>query len=91
MTAPLLFLLRELGRLGVIAPRFDASCFYMNAPARRVAWQLGWITERELALFDIESLIEMSRRCHAKMKVELPEDLHRFFDIPLQWYALQNP
>jgi hypothetical protein len=91
MTAPLLFLLRELGRLGVIVPRFDASCFYMNAPARRVARQLGWITERELALFDIESLIEMSRMCHAKMKVELPEDLHRFFDIPLQWYALQNP
>jgi hypothetical protein len=87
MTAPLLFLLRELRRLEVIDARFDAACFYMNSPARRAARQLGWITVQESALFDIEDLVEMSRHCHAKMKVELPEELHRFFDIPLQWYA----
>lgn len=89
MTAPLLFLLRELRRLAMIDARFDASCFYMNSPARRVARQLKWISERESTWFDIESLVEMSRTCHERMKTEMPE-LLPFFDLPLQWFAFNN-
>jgi len=86
MTAPLLFLMRELRRLEIIDARFDASCWYMNTPARRVASQLGWITERQAAQFDIENVIEISRTCHARMKQECPE-LLPFYDLPLQWYS----
>jgi len=90
MTAPLLFLLRELRRLELIGPRFDSTCFYMNSPTRRVARQLGWISGQESTYFDIESLVAMSQTCHQCMKTELPE-LLPFFDLPLQWYAHKNP
>lgn len=91
MTAPLLLLMRMLRRLDVIDhKRFDPACFYMNGPARRVARRLGWITERESNYFEIEALLDMSRRCHEAMQKEAPE-LAPFFDIPLQWYALRNP
>ncbi|MFZ2282184.1 MAG: hypothetical protein WAW39_30590 [Prosthecobacter sp.] len=89
MTAPLLFLMRELRRLAMIDARFDASCFYMNSPARRVARQLKWISESESTWFDIESLVEMSRTCHERMNTEMPE-LLPFFDLPLQWFAFNN-
>ncbi len=34
MTAPLLFVMRELRRLDIVDSRFDSACFYMNSPAR---------------------------------------------------------
>jgi hypothetical protein len=90
MTAPILFLLRELRRLNVIDGRFDKSCFYMNTPARRMARRMNWVSEQDSSRFDVESLAKMSSSCHAEMKAKFPEELHRFFDIPLQWYVNQN-
>jgi hypothetical protein len=90
MTAPVLFLMRELRRLDIIGGKFDASCFYMNSPARRVAAELGWITKQEATKFDIESILEFSRRTYERMRRDTKK-LLPFFDMPLQWYALHNP
>lgn len=87
MTAPLLLLMRFVRRLKVIGSTdFDAACFYMNGPARRVATRLGWIDEAERTWYDIDSLVELSKKCHARMTQAAPE-LAGYFDIPLQWYA----
>ena len=89
MTAPILFLMRELRRLQVIDQRFDASCFYMNNPARRVACRLGWISEAERVSYDFDSLVDLSQTCHRKMKTLVP-DLIEHFDLPLQWFAFKE-
>lgn len=89
MTSPLLFLHRELRRLEIIGPQFEPACFYMNSSARRVACQLGWVTEKQSLLYDIESLSDLSLACYKQMQQECPE-LLQFFDLPLQWYASQQ-
>jgi hypothetical protein len=89
MTSPLLFLHRELRRLEIIGPQFEPACFYMNSKARRVAYQLGWVTEKQSLLYDIESLSDLSLACYKQMQQVCPE-LLQFFDLPLQWYASQQ-
>lgn len=91
MSAPLLFLMRELRRLKVLPPgRFDKACYYMNAPTRRIARRLEWISDSEAGGYDFETLVDQSEKCHEGMIDECPE-LTQFFDLPLQWYALNNP
>lgn len=91
MTAPLLFVMRELRLLGVLPDdRFDSACYYMNTPARRVARSLGWITDAFTGDYDFSKIVQVSETVHARMREEAPE-LAEFLDLPLQWYALQNP
>ncbi len=85
MTSPILFILRELRRLGIMDHRFDASCLYMNTAARRVAHGLGWITQREVMITDFDGLVDLSHKCHKRMQKETPE-LLQWFDLPLQIY-----
>jgi hypothetical protein len=91
MTAPLLFVMRELRRLGVLSSeRFDSACYYMNSPARRVARKLGWIDGDATSRYDFSELVGLSEQVHVRMSIEAPE-LLGFFDLPLQWYAYRNP
>lgn len=85
MKAPLLFLMRELRRLDVLDNRFDAACFYMNSPARRVAARLGWIDDEERHGGEFSDLVDLSSKVHGRISVEAPE-LLPFFDLPLQIY-----
>lgn len=89
MSAPLLFVMRELRFLGVLAePRFDSLCYYMNSPARRVASKLGWIDSEDQRAYDFESLLATSETVCKRWDGNA---LKEFFDLPLQWYARQNP
>lgn len=91
MTAPLFWVMRELRRVGVIkSDAFDASCYYINGPARRAACQLGWIDEAGIRAFRFEELLVIGKSCHDNMLEECP-GLVGHFDLPLQWYAFSNP
>jgi hypothetical protein len=88
MTAPLLFLMREMRRIGVLrSADFDKSCFYMNSPAKSIAFALGWIDEEKRRTHDIEALADISADCHQFMSEEAP-DLIQWFDLPLQLFRL---
>lgn len=89
ITAPLLFLMRELRRLGVLDQRFDAACYYMNSPARRVARHLRWIADSS-SPGGVSALVSLSEKVHEEMKLKAG-DLDSFFDLPLQLFAHQNP
>ncbi len=61
MSAPLLFVMRELRRINVLPPdRFDRACFYMNSPARRVAHRLDWISDQERRDYSLGNLVSLS-------------------------------
>jgi len=91
MTAPLLLVMRELRLLGVLPDaRFDSACYYMNTPPRRVAKMLGWIDDAYTGDYDFGQIVLVSEAVHARMLEEAP-DLVEFLDLPLQWYAYQNP
>lgn len=92
MSAPLLFVLRELRLMGVLSgERFNSVCYYMNSPARRIAARLQWI-EPEEQRNDFESLLKISEMVHFKMnETETGRELCAFLDIPLQWYAFRQP
>lgn len=84
MTSPLLFLMRELARIGMIDRTiYRPVCFYMNGPARRAATALGWIEPQSINQYDFESILEASRTVHKKMAAESPHWLD-WFDLPLQ-------
>jgi hypothetical protein len=89
MTSPLLFVIRELRRLDVIAPRSAPVCFYMNSPARNVATRLGWIKAEQGVAYGIEKLTEFSNICQDRMQSECAK-LSPFYDLPLQWYDFNN-
>lgn len=93
MSAPLLFVMRELRRSSVLPPdRFDRACFYMNSPARRIAWRLGWITDEERRDYSFGNLVALSERVYDQVRQsEHSAELLPYFDLPLQWYAYQNP
>jgi hypothetical protein len=86
MKAPLLFVMRELSRLGVLDHRFASASFYLNSPVRRVACQLGWLDAETGFSGDFTSLVDQSENIHSHMQNELPE-LDGFYDLPLQLYA----
>lgn len=87
MTAPLLFVMRELRRLEILDHRFDSACYYMNAPARRVAKQLGWISDSPVT-GGFTELVSMSSQVHEHIKLE--PQIAPFFDLPLQWFAIKQ-
>ncbi|MCX6857797.1 MAG: hypothetical protein NTV80_23170, partial [Verrucomicrobia bacterium] len=92
MSAPLLFVMRELRRLNVLPPdRFDNACFYMNSPARRVAHRLRWISDEQRRDYSLGNLVSLSERIFDEVsQCEYAEELLPHFDLPLQWYASQN-
>lgn len=92
MSAPLLFVMRELRRLNVLPPdRFDNACFYMNSPARRVAHRLRWISDEQRRDYSLGNLVSLSERIFDEVsQCEYAEELLSHFDLPLQWYASQN-
>lgn len=89
MSAPLLFVMRELRRLCVVPEGFESACYYMNSPARRVASRLGWIDTYQRGNASFEDLLLVSETIFQRMHSEAPE-LEPYFDLPLQWYAHQN-
>jgi hypothetical protein len=93
MSAPLLFVMRELRRLNVLPPaRFDRACFYMNSPARRVAYRLGWISDEARRDYSLGNLVSLSECIFNRInESEHSEVLLPHFDLPLQWYASQYP
>jgi hypothetical protein len=90
MTAPLLFVMRELCRLEIIDGRFAPACYYMNGPARKVAHRLNWLGEDSKLHQDFGTLVGYSEQIHECMLKELP-DLAEHFDLPLQIYAYRHP
>lgn len=88
MTAPLFWIMRELRRINLIeTDRFDASCFYMNGPARRMAARIGWLDPDECRrAYSFQAVLGLSQSCHGQTS-----QLQGFYDLPLQWYALQHP
>ncbi len=91
MSAPLLFVMRELRRLAVLPDdRFNRACYYMNSPARRIAFRLGWLDEKERRSYAFDNLVSLSNTVCDNMRNEA-DKLLPFLDLPLQWYALQNP
>ena len=89
MKAPLFLIMRELRRLEILDARFDAACFYMNSPARRVVNRMGWIADESVGGGAFSELVELSRVVHQRMQGEVPE-LASFFDLPLQLFAYKN-
>lgn len=87
MSSPLLFIMRELARLGVIDHRFSSACYYMNRPARRVASWLGWIRDDGFSVPTFSDLLLYSQAIHETVVGSHPE-LQGYYDLPLQWYAL---
>jgi hypothetical protein len=62
----------------------------MNSPARRVAFQMDWITSDERIGGDFSEVVDLSRKVYLRMNAELGE-LSPHFDLPLQLYAHKNP
>jgi hypothetical protein len=87
MTAPLFWIVRELRRIRLIEdPVFDPSCYYVNGPARRVLRRLPGFEGYDLRDYGFEKLLGLSQRCHELLNHDFPNH----FDLPLQWYALNN-
>jgi hypothetical protein len=84
MTSPLLFLMREFARIGLIDKNaYHPICFYMNSPARRAAVRLKWLEPGALLRYDFDSVVMSSRRVWERMSAEFPAGLE-WFDLPLQ-------
>jgi len=85
MSAPLLFVMRELRRLNIIQHnRFDHACYYVNSPVRKVMSRLGWIQD-QLGWPTFETQLDHSRTCHEELSIY--QDFNGHFDLPLQCYA----
>lgn len=84
MTSPLLFLMREWRRTGLItSSRMDHHCYYMNAAARRGACSKGWLNWEQLYAYSLPEILESSSKVHEKLSVSEEWSLSDF-DIPLQ-------
>lgn len=84
--APLFFVVRELRRLLVIDhTAADRTAFFVCRPVRRVARQLGWISEEKELQSDQDNLIEIAGIIYDKMysDPQAKEYLLPYFDIPL--------
>lgn len=89
MSGPLLFVMRELRRLGLLPDGFDSACYYMNSPARKVASQLGWLEISQQRHASFADLLALSASVSRSMQEEAPQ-LIQHFDLPLQWFAHQH-
>lgn len=84
MTSPLLFLMREWRRAGMIASnRMDRHCYYMNTAARRGACRKGWLPWDKLYSYSLQGILDASSVVHEKL-MESEEWDPMNFDIPLQ-------
>jgi hypothetical protein len=84
MTSPLLFLMREWRRMGLItSDRVDDQCYYMNASARRGAFRKGWLSKDDLYAYSLQDILEASRKTHEKLLETQAWD-PMLFDVPLQ-------
>lgn len=90
MTSPLLFLMREWRRSGVLkSDRVDKHCYYMNTAARRGACRLGWLPWERLYAYSLEDVLEASSRVHQRLMDSQAWDPIDF-DIPLQIIGSQR-
>jgi hypothetical protein len=84
MTSPLLFLMREWRRMGLIAAdKHDHHCFYMNSPAARAAIRKGWLDWNRYGRGDLQSILDSSRTVHEQVRTTGAWSIMDF-DIPLQ-------
>lgn len=84
--APLLFVIRELRRLGLIQhSQADSFAFFACKPVRRVASALRWIDNRYEDYVSFDDLLAVSRTIHEKYleSERAKSDLLPYFDIPL--------
>jgi hypothetical protein len=84
MTSPLLFLMREWRRMGLITTdNHDHHCFYMNGPAARAAIRKRWLDWNRYGRGDLQSILDSSRTVHEQLCLTGAWQLGDF-DIPLQ-------
>lgn len=84
MTSPLLFLMREWRRMGLIkSERHDHHCFYMNGTAAKAAIRKGWLDWRRYGRGDLQSVLDSSRSVHEHLLSSDAWSIEKF-DIPLQ-------
>jgi hypothetical protein len=84
MTSPLLFLMREWRRMGLIeTDRHDHQCFYMNGTAAKAAIRKGWLDWNRYGRGDLQSILDSSKVVHEKVRLTGAWQIMDF-DIPLQ-------
>ncbi len=84
MTSPLLFLMREWRRAGLITSgRMDHYCYYMNTAARRGAYRRGWLDSDRMYAYSLPDILDSSQVVHRKL-LETKDWDPLLFDIPLQ-------
>lgn len=84
MTSPLLFLMREWRRMGLIKTEtHDHHCFYMNSTAAKAAIRKGWLDWRRYGRGDLQSVLDSSRSVHEHVLSTGAWSIEEF-DIPLQ-------
>jgi hypothetical protein len=91
--SPLFFLVRELRRVGVLTnPDLDRLAFFVCAPVRRAAQQIGWLESELSSRADFVSLAEISDRLYERIANDgtAGRELLKDYDIPLLHYGLTN-
>ncbi len=84
MTSPLLFLMREWRRMGLIkTDRLDHHCFYMNGTSAKAAIRKGWLDWQRYGRGDLQSVLDSSRSVHEHVLSSGAWSIEKF-DIPLQ-------
>lgn len=83
--APLLFIIRELVRLGIIPN--DAAChaFFVCTPVRRAMRWIGWLERDEASGWTFQQLVDLSEELHNRIAAEeeVRQQLLGYYDIPL--------
>ena len=84
MTSPLLFLMREWRRMGLIeTDMHDHQCFYMNGTAAKAAIRKGWLDWNRYGRGDLQSVLDSSKAVHENVCLTGAWQVMDF-DIPLQ-------
>jgi hypothetical protein len=87
--APLLFVVRELCRLGVIVdPDVTPHAFFVCTPVRRAMERIGWLPLNSPDPSTFEHLTALSQKLHREIVPEA--NLLPFYDIPLLDLGLEG-
>ncbi len=88
----LLFVIRELRRLGIFTPPDDKHCYFVCKPVRNAAIRFGLLDERHREIQG-EVLLDASAELHDRIS-KLPEEHRQIFknlyDIPLLHWGINN-
>lgn len=89
-SSTLLFLLRELRRIGLLNEAYEAHCYFMCRPVRRAAVHFGILDESAINETDLFKLMDLSKELHEKIQAtpDLADGLKGTYDIPFLAYGL---